>query len=240
MSVSSARLPIFKPEASRARDGLALIFDIGGFSTFFNRPDVHSYIPKYLNHVSRCMDIALFGGECYWTTKPRTLVPLPVLPVHRKFLGDGALYIWAPEDASEFTDAFLVSLANRLWNLQNFLQNVNKACADDIPIFDLPSVIRFGLARGTVFELAIEGSEDREYIGVAVNLASRLQKYAPGLNFLASARVNLKAEVLKKSGYIKVVATGIRGFPKEIVIVDQAEYQKLSPDMRSELFQDLP
>jgi class 3 adenylate cyclase len=229
----------FKPQASRATNGVAVIFDLGGFSKFFNLPDVHTYIPRYLNHVTKCVETAFFGGPWPWGSKDKVkeVKILSHVPVHRKFLGDGALYIWtAPKDSNTFSSSFLRFLVNRLWILQKDFDAINKACANEVPVFELPANIRFGVARGTVFELLVEGSRASEYIGVCVNLASRLQKYCPGLNFIASARLELPPESFQDSGYIKVIATKIKGFPKEIVIVNKREFDALNPQVKKELF----
>ena len=103
----------------------------------------------------------------------------------------------------------------------------------------MPTGIRFGVARGTIYELSIAKSVRTEYIGVCINLASRLQKYCAGLNFIASARWNMPSATLKKHRYLKVIATKIKGFPKEIVIVDKNEHQKLEAGIRKDLFSTL-
>ena len=228
----------FKPRASRARNGISVIFDLGEFSKFFSQPDVHDYIPRYLNHVTRCIEIALFGGVQFWNPEPDVLRPLALLPVHRKFLGDGALYIWTPKkDTGTFGENFVNYLSNRLWNLQNEFRRINKACSDDVPVFELPTTLRIGVARGTIFELSFEKSTAKEYIGICINLASRLQKYCPGLNFLASARLGLTHDRIEQHGYMRVVATKIRGFPKEIVIVDKEGFSNLHEETRDDLFE---
>lgn len=240
MSKPIERANDFKPQASRATNGIAVIFDLGGFSKFFNLPDVHTYIPRYLNHVTKCVETAFFGGAWPWSSKEKVnkVAALSPTPVHRKFLGDGALYIWTvPKGSDTFSrGGFLPYLVNRLWILQRDFDAINKACADEIPVFELPTSIRFGVARGTVFELSVEGSRASEYIGVCANLASRLQKYCPGLNFIASARLELSPESLKEAGYIKVIATKIKGFPKEIVIVSKLEFDALTAQIKKELF----
>ncbi len=45
--------------------------------------------------------------------------------------------------------------------------------------------------------------------------------------------------VLKENGYRKTVATKIKGFPNELVIVDSNEYDALKDDLRKELFTDV-
>lgn len=227
----------FKPQSSRALNGVAMIFDLGGFSKFFNQPDVHTYIPRYLNHIRRCVETALLGGEMYWMKKKETVPPLDPKPVHRKFLGDGYLYIWTPPKGSnDFTTPFIRYLCNRLWNIQNAFELVNRACSDYVPVYELPMTIRFGIARGTLFELSMEKTSRREYIGICINLASRLQKYCPGLNFLASARLGIPEKLLSEHGYIRTVATKIKGFPKEILIVDKSEFDALAKETRADLF----
>lgn len=188
----------FKPEASRAREGIAVIFDIAGFSSFFNQPDVHNYIPQYLNHIIKCVEISLFGGKNFWRgDKAENIPPLPVIPVHQKFLGDGVLYVWSPKESKSLSKSLILPLTNRLWNIQMQFSEINKACVDFIPVAELPSGIRFGVARGTIFELSVENSREKEYIGVCLNLASRLEKYCSGLNFIASARLGLATSDIK-------------------------------------------
>ena len=229
----------FRNRAGRAQNGIALIFDLEGFSKFFNQPDVHEYIPTYLNIVTDAVESCIFGGKCYWSGSEELNV-LQIDPVHKKFLGDGVLYVWTPPKGEDtFSINFITILANRLWNLKNAFGEVNKACADFVPEYELPLRIRFGLARGTVYELSVARSKEREYIGYCINLASRLQNYCPQLGFIASARLAIPESDLKEHGYIRTVANKIKGFPKEIVIVDGDEYAELDDEVRSELFQNL-
>ncbi len=227
----------FKREASPPKDGIALICDLKGFSAFLNQPDVQHYVPAFLNHVFEALSIIFFGGEAYWLKTKPTLRGLPA-PVHEKFLGDGALYIWSLPTPK--LDELARLMCNSLWNLQEwFEKRVLARCHEDVPVISLPKQIRFGLARGTVYELQKSETGEKEYIGFCINLASRLQKYCPELAFIASARIGLRDEYLKKNFYTKVVATSLRGFPEEIVIVDQREFAALDETTRSGLFRKL-
>ena len=166
----------FDTRASRPKHALVMIYDIEGFSAFFNQPDVQYYVPKFINRISNAISIIIYGGEDYWGAKPSTMHPL-LRPVHEKFLGDGALYIWLPPtNERDFGSEFIPILCNRLWNLQNSFSRLRKKCSEDIPIVELPKNVRFGLARGTVYELTNRKTREREYIGFCINLASRLQK----------------------------------------------------------------
>jgi class 3 adenylate cyclase len=113
------------------------------------------------------------------------------------------MYIWtADAKTHEFPPNFVHHLCNRLWHLQHKFQQVVLKSADDVPLFELPQRIRFGLARGTVFELTHRNSTQTEYIGFCINLASRLQTYCPQIGFIASGAIGLTGLLTgKKSLY---------------------------------------
>lgn len=243
MAIKIDKTILFDSIASHPKHAIVLIYDLGGFSKFFNQPDVQDYVPKFINKVSNAMNIIFSGGKRPWepSGKPSTgiysIEPLQS-PIHEKFLGDGALYLWTPPKGKKnFSDIFILNLCNRLWNLKKFFGNILKDCSNDIPVLELPDKIRFGLTRGTIYELSQYKSAKREYIGFCINLASRLQKYCPELGFIASARIGLSESTLKEHLYIKVIATKIKGFPKEIVIVDKDEFKNLDEKIKEELFE---
>src|SRR3954467_1384697 len=138
---------------------------------FFNQPDVQDYVPNFFNYVSEAMSHIIYGGDAYWADEQDANSLMK--PSHEKFLGDGALYVWTIEDSADVT-TFVVNLCNRLWILKNNFHRVVEKAADDVPVYEVPKKIRFGLARGTVYELRKGESGDTEYIGFCLNLASRL------------------------------------------------------------------
>jgi class 3 adenylate cyclase len=225
----------FKLLAAAPTTGVALIFDLANFSKFFNQPDIQEYVTKFLNFIFEALEIAFYGGHAYYSSS-ETLSSLEYEPVHEKFLGDGALYLWTPPPDKSVRFANL--LMNRLWHVQRFYRNIIKKAERELPVADLPTSIRFGLARGTIFELE-RNDGSKEYIGFCINLASRLQKYCPELNFMASARLNVPHDTLIEHGYSKVVATKIRGFPEEVVVVHKGEYERLPDEVRKHLFRDM-
>jgi len=89
----------FTGKASYPKNAVALLYDLEGFSRFFNQPDVQDYVPAFLNHVSAAMGVNLFGGEAYWAHNA-TIDPLEIEVAHEKFTGDGALYILLPPAGS--------------------------------------------------------------------------------------------------------------------------------------------
>jgi len=230
----------FASRGGNPAHGLALIYDLEGFSKFFNQPDVQDYVPKFLNHLSQAMSVVLLGGKAYWdSATPHKYDPLPA-PIHEKFLGDGMLYVWRlKRNQLDFDPNFIGMLCNRLWNLKDGFHEVLKQAAADVPVLDLPTRIRFGVARGTIYELTRASGTNKEYIGFCINLASRLQKCCTDLGFIVSARLGLPDKMLAEYEYKRVVATKIRGFPEEIVIVDKEEYKALAEDQRTSLFREL-
>lgn len=228
----------FSGKASYPKNAVALLYDLEGFSRFFNQPDVQEYVPAFLNHVSAAMGVNLFGGEAYWS-QYETIDPLEVQVAHEKFTGDGALYILLPPSGTtDFPIGTLQMLCNRLWTLKNkFHEVVNKAL-ERVPVVEVPRNVRFGLSRGSVYELRRPGTTAKEYIGFCINLASRLQTYCRELGFVASARLMLPDREIAKHGFLKVVATQIRGFPDEIVVIDRDEYEALSEETRNTLFKE--
>lgn len=225
--------------ADRPTTGLALVFDISGFTNFFNKPDLQSYITKYINEIIECVETTIYGGFDYWTDTPEELPPLPLKPSLRKFLGDGMLYIWEDSDNKISGDPyFKLELLNRLWNLQRYFQTVNEKLYDDIPIGDLPKTIKIGIAQGTVYRL-IEEDGSQDFIGPCINLASRLVKYCPEINFICSARLDISKKDLDQEGYCKIIALELKSFENEIVIVDKNDYQKLIEEDRDRLFKEI-
>jgi hypothetical protein len=63
------RLATFS-HVEKPHDGIAVIFDLQGFSKFANQPDVHDFVPRYLNTVIGAVETCIFGGEAYWLKEP--------------------------------------------------------------------------------------------------------------------------------------------------------------------------
>jgi hypothetical protein len=233
---SSATPAHFKPRAQPAYDGLAVIYDLSDFTHFFTQPDAHRYVPRFLNRMAEAISIIVHGGNQYWLDSPEAAEPIRLPLVHRKFLGDGELLLFRiGED-----DTDVPFLINRLWNIQNSYSKILKAAQADIPVAIMPPSIKFGIARGDLYELKrVDPQDPSEFIGVSINLASRLVKYCPELSFVASSRIELTELALKAYRYMPVVATSVRGFPDEIVIVDSGEFEKLSEELCTRLFRKL-
>ena len=226
----------FKPAASLAEQAIILIFDLEDFSKFSSQPDVQQYVHKFLNFIIGEIDKTIKAEEPYWAVdideEPMPLVKLPEL-IHSKFLGDGVLYIWK---YSDFTEQQKMELISVFWLLKLKFKRITKKLSEDIPLIDIPKKIRFGISAGTVYKLTYQNSLREEYIGYSINLASRLQNYCSDIGFIVSGRLNINSSDLEGGQYIKVVAQKIKGFPHEIVIIDQHEYEELDENIKKQLF----
>jgi len=227
-------------EAERPSNGLALIFDISGFTNFFNKPDLQYYITRYINKIVECVDNVIYGGECFWLDEDEEpFEPLKMLPSMRKFMGDGMLYIWEDSEEKLLKDPSLkMDIINDLYNVQLRFDRINERMYDIIPIADLPEKIKFGIAQGTIYKL-VDTSGQIDYIGPCINLASRLVKYCKEVNFICSARLDIPSEQIQKNNYMKVIATSLRSFENEIVIIDKSDYKRIPEDERKRIFKEI-
>jgi class 3 adenylate cyclase len=226
----------FNPVASPPIKAVVVIADLEDFSRFFTQPDVHLYIPQLLNRIFAALNICLYGGEAYWI-KDEPILDSLVEPIYSKYLGDGALFIWKyGNEPGGLKGLDVERLINRLSLLQKGFQKVLATCVDDVPLSVLPPRIRFGVSAGSVYQLTYENSDRSEYIGYAINLASRLQNYCRSIGFIASARVEIPEKTLLEAGYKKVITKILRGFPREVVIVDAFDYGMLDSRERDKLF----
>jgi len=229
---------LFRDTASYPEQALVLMFDLEEFSKFFSQPDVHTYVPKYLNHILECMNIIISGGIAYWDKDDKgeaeVFGAMPE-PIHTKYLGDGMLYIWKYND---FSRENLIRFVNRLWNFKINFNEILLKCSEDVPVIDIPQKIRFGISAGSIYRLIYKNSKNDEYIGYSINLASRLQNYCKELGFIFSGRVNPIKKDVEEFNYLKVVATKLRGFPSEIVYVDKSEFEELDTEIKKDLFQE--
>jgi len=114
---------------------------------------------------------------------------------------------------------------------------VVRAAREKIQIAEIPQDIRFGLAVGDVYELGRTDARQREYVGICINLAARLQKYCyPGVG-LVTARVQMTPRSRRANNFVRVIANKIDGFPSEYVLLDEAEYNGLDRTFRSTYFE---
>jgi hypothetical protein len=245
--MSGPTAPVFSSHGPPPFDALVLIYDIVGFSQFFNEPDAQRYVPRFINAITDAINITILGGLVTWALtekhKPIQLPPLAFELKHRKFLGDGELIVWRLDPDNVDVGREVYHLMNRLWIFQRqfgkFLESVQRR----LPVSQLPSGIRFALGRGDVYELlAADDKTAREYVGRCINLTARLVKYCPDLSFIASARVEFDETYMREANalYYRLLATKVRSFNNELVYVNPLDFVKLKRDVQNRLFRFEP
>lgn len=228
----------FEPEGLPPINAVVLVADLEGFSTFFTQPDVQLYVPKFLNKVFSGLDTAVSGGNASWLdAKYSPLQELP-LPIHSKFLGDGALFIWKyGARTGGLSQTQLNDLIYRLYVFALQFPNFLDTFSDEIPLVDVPKRIRFGLASGSVYQLKRQESSEEEYVGYAINLAARLQNYCNSISMIYSARLDADHKELKSSGFVCKIAKKIKGFSKEKVYILEKDFDSIEKTYRNEIFE---
>lgn len=227
----------FRDRLTKTKPGMALVYDLGGFTRFANHPNAPRYIPRLINEISSAIAVVIHGGDPYWISHAETYYQPLTRPVHEKFLGDGALYVWTANSERELTrSTFVIPLCNRLRDLRKNFARVVALMKHHIPIASIPREIRVGLAMGDVLRLSRRDSQKHEYVGTCINLASRLQSHCTGIGFLAAASIGMDKLSGAENGYSWAIAKGIKGFPEEDVIVDRLEFEHLKPTMKRQKF----
>ena len=184
------------PEARRL-EAITAIIDLEGFTSFCSQPDSNIKLSRFLNFVFDRVDDSL------------RIAGLTDPPMHFKFLGDGALFIWSLENTDRHSVGRMVVLA--LHNLFRTYGDEIRDALDELGLSSFPRRIRVGIAQGEVIELRLQGTNSSEYVGFSINLAARLQHYFPELGFLISCSVSLPEEFIEEYSLIRARTAKIKG-----------------------------
>jgi hypothetical protein len=207
---------------SKLTNGLSIMFDLEGFTTFCKQIDPQLAVPEYLSEFLKWIfkrikeelieKKHLEGYEFY--------APFPFLS---KFLGDGILFLWDTENMEE------VEIANIVISMLNICEEYRLKFYPDISnrIVDAPKKLRCGIARGAIY--SVGNGED--FVGPCINMSARLQKLST-LGFCFSRRgINPKvmSEVFENKFITKKV--NIRGIGEnEIVCILKSDYDNLNAE----------
>ena len=220
--------------------GIVVIYDIMGFTRFFNQPDVYNYAPRYLNAIGGVISDLLEAREADWLSEN------PYGPhrwdehlLHRKFMGDGELLVFGTPKGESQTQR-IKSLIHGIFCILRGFDTINARIRDEIPVADLPTGLRFSMSRGTIMKLVPDGGDrEPEYIGFPITLASRLQSHCRGIRFIASGKVGPRKIRPDASEYVTMKTRGLKDFPPELVLLDAASYHALDAAEREALFEEL-
>lgn len=241
----SKQLPIkiFNDVTAIPREVVVFIYDFENFTTFLSIPDIHRDVSRYLSFVDQQARMIFEGGDNvnFTVAGEEKQDPLQIKLIHEKFLGDGMMFVGTmdgltPESAVDNLQALCV----RAWNFKHYFgSKINRSALAFMPVADLPKRVRVGVTYGTVLELSRHDG-DKEYVGYAINLAARLQKYAGSASFLASARLPRAHDWLPGHDFIKARAKQLRGRQDELVFVDKADFERCQKNpAEKELFEKI-
>ena len=208
-------------------EALAVIVDLKDFTVFCDQRDPHLVVPQFVKSFLDWLFDRL-RAQLLIEDAGNNVVLWSHLPFFGKFLGDGVLLLW---DVTEMDSG-----AKR-----NIIQSFDAICDDyetkflrilKQKISMPPPKLRCGIAQGQVTSIA----DGRDFVGLCINIASRLQKLADGAFSFAFTQKGLEPEdgtVWHESRDFRLIKIPIRGISKdERVYVLNSEFRKLSKDLK--------
>ena len=202
-------------------EALAAILDLKEFTSFCDQRDPQLEVPKYLNAFlnwlfKRLSDIYIKEEE------GDQLILLSHLPFFSKFLGDGVLFLWDVRNLSrEARRNIVISLYIICNDYEGeFFPEIRKRFTKP------PPKLRCGIAQGQITSVGAEN----DFVGLCINIASRLQKLGQGKFSFAFTKKGLEQEP-KEYWYkdFRLIKVPIRGVGKEeFVYVLKKEFNALS------------
>lgn len=205
----------------RARDVIAVIFDLQGFTSFCNQLDPQLVVPEYL---SKFLNWLFDTLRTNFTKEEQTDITIlwGGLPFYAKFMGDGVLFLW---DTKGLSNNGIGNVVIQL--IKTCQEYVNKFYVEAQRKFsEVPPRLRCGVARGQV--IPVGNGED--FVGPCINMAARLQKLG-NLSFVVSRR-GFDPEGYLHQSWAKnfvVKKTSIRGISQnELVCIFKTEFDTLT------------
>lgn len=188
---------MFEDRPARRFEAISAIIDLEGFTSFCSQPDNHRKLAHFLNLVFAKASHSLQAAN------------VDVAPIHFKFLGDGALYIWRLENQD--AKALCRKIVLGFHNLYRTFPEEIVDELEELGALCVPRRIRVGIAQGELTELRTQDNSDPEYVGFSINLAARLQHYCPAIGFFIASGVSLADDFLEEYSLIRARPKPIRG-----------------------------
>ena len=208
-------------------EALAVIVDLKDFTVFCDQRDPHLVVPQFVKSFLEWLFKKL-GDELFIEEAGDNVVLWSHLPFFGKFLGDGVLFLWDVTDIGGEAKRNIVQSFDVICNdyKTKFLPSLKKHISTP------PPKLRCGIAQGQVTSIA----DGRDFVGLCINIASRLQKLADGSFSFAFTQKGLEPEVgtdWHESRDFRLIKIPIRGISKdERVYVLNSEFRKLSKDLK--------
>ncbi len=250
--VKSEDITLFKPNSFGMKNfdsgtvqenTLAAVFDLEGFTSFSSQSDPQLFVPKFINEFVKWLFGALssFSIEEEKDDIVRLFAPLPFFA---KYLGDGVLFLWkidyqGIEKYCQFSDCDRqIELNGDIGNIISILFEVTERYRTEAyprlsgTYSRVPNRLRCGVAQGLVCSLG----NGQDYVGLCINMASRLQKLN-GLGLCILKRgIDLKLNPEDKLDKLFVLKkTKIRGSGEELIYVVRDQFEALDKKKKKNL-----
>lgn len=209
-------------------EALAAIFDLKEFTSFCDQRDPHLEVPEYLQKFLNWLIERISADSVQREDKDR-MVLWYHLPIFGKFLGDGVLLLWDAEDLSHEEKGDIVSDLYVICNDYEkvFLRETGRKFTQP------PPRLRCGIAQGQVTSIGAEN----DFVGLCINIASRLQKLHQGSFSFAFTQKGLAQEAdedwYKDFCLVKMLIRGVG--KKESVYVLRKEFNALPKSEREDI-----
>lgn len=220
------------------KESISAIFDLKGFTWFSSEnPDlITDYCQKFTKWILD--NLKILAEDDINLSNPYFI----------KYLGDGFLFLWDLQSIDIIDKPLFIN------NIIDYLHDItlsynpinevtlNKKDERNVKIFyelyeqefpNMPKLLRCGVSIGMVskYNSNICKEMPEDYIGVCINLASRLQKIHNSILFSANIEFNGKYSIVELSNIYKKVKVKIRGFKNIVPIyVTEIEYNKIDDE----------
>jgi len=211
-------------------EGLAVIFDLKGFTSFCDQRDPHLEVPEFLDDFLNWLFLRITNDSRRGEDGGHVMLWYH-LPFFAKFLGDGVLFLWDVKNLSREAKGNIVSSLYIICNdyEKELLPKIRRKFTKP------PPKLRCGIAQGQITPIGNES----DFAGLCINLASRLQKLGEGQFSFAFTKKGLDLERGVPEDWHKDfrrIRVQIRGVGKEeLVYVLKKEFNKLPKPEKKKL-----
>jgi class 3 adenylate cyclase len=206
-------------------EALAVILDLKDFTVFCDQRDPHLVVPQFIKSFLEWLFKKL-RAELLIEEAGIDVVLWSHLPFFGKFLGDGVLLLWDVTDIGGESKRSIVNSLDIICSDYEieFLPSLRKT------VSKAPTKLRCGIAQGQVTSIA--GGTD--FVGLCINIASRLQKLGEGAFSFAFTQKGLEPDEgedwYEDFRLIKIPIRGVSN--EELVYVLKAEFRRLSHELK--------
>ena len=206
-------------------EALAVIVDLKDFTVFCDQRDPHLVVPQFVKSFLEWLFDKL-RAELLIEEAGNNVALWSHLPFFGKFLGDGVLLLWDVTDIGGEAKINIVQSFDVIRNdyQTKFLPSLKQHISTP------PPKLRCGISQEQVTSIA----DGKDFVGLCINIACRLQKLADGAFSFAFTQKGLEPEEgTDRYESFRLIKIPIRGISKdERVYVLNSEFRKLSKDLK--------